>query len=68
MDKEEVSKLSDDIFAYTLTGHVTPEILSEATGVSVGDVIMLQSESTSLRLKRSYELLRAYMDDIMEEE
>lgn len=68
MDKEEVSKLSDDIFSYTLTGHVTPEILSEATGVSVGDVIMLQSESTSLRLKRSYELLRAYMDDIMEEE
>ena len=68
MYKEDISKLSDDIFAYTLTGHVTPEILSEATGVSVGDVIMLQSESTSLRLKRSYELLRAYMDDIMEEE
>lgn len=68
MYKEDVNKLSDDIFAYTITGHVTPETLSEATGVSVGDVIMLQSESTGLRLKRSYELLRAYMDDIMEEE
>lgn len=68
MDKEEVSKLSDDIFACTITGHITPETLSEATGVSVGDVIMLQSESTSLRLKRAYELLRAYMDDIMETE
>ena len=67
MDKEEVSKLSDDIFAYTLTGHVTPETLSEATGVSVGDVIMLQSESTKPSLKRAYGLLRTYMDDIMEE-
>lgn len=67
MNKEEVSNLSDDLFAYTITGRVTPESISKATGASVGEIILLQSESTSPDLKRAYGVVRAYMDDIMEE-
>ncbi|WP_059441909.1 hypothetical protein [Leuconostoc mesenteroides] len=64
LDSNKISKLSDDMFEYTLVNHVDPEGIAEKSGVHVNDVLRLQSENPFVS-EESFNKVKSYISSAL---
>ncbi|MBZ5952929.1 hypothetical protein KII98_03065 [Leuconostoc gelidum subsp. gasicomitatum] len=64
LDSNKISKLSDDMFEYTLVNHVDPESIAEKSDVDINDVLRLQSENPFVS-EKSFDKVRSYISSVL---